>query len=97
MRRMEEYLAIAEQGGIESEVTTFVRDRMTPAKPFAPIEAPSFFTRVFRRMSFWHVKRQSRLSLYDLSPEQLVDIGLSRAEADQESRKALLSSWTRSL
>ena len=94
---MEEYLAATELGDSGQEHAVFVRDRMVAAKPFAPIEARSFLTRVLQRVTVWHAKRQSRLSLYDLSADQLADIGLSRAEADEESRKALLSSWTRSL
>ena len=97
MRRMEEYLPATEQSGGEPERARFVRDRMTPARPLAPTEAKGVLARVLQRISFWYVRRQSRLSLYDLSPEQLADIGLSRAEAHEETRKALLSSWTRSL
>ena len=97
MRRMDEYLAATAQSGGEPERAMFVRDRLTPARPFAPTEAKGVFARALQRLSFWYVKRQSRLSLYDLSPEQLADIGLSRAEAYEETRKALLSSWTRSL
>lgn len=75
----------------------FVRDDMTPARTFVPTEPQSILARMLQRLMFWHVKRQSRLSLYDLSPQQLADIGLSRIEADEEARKARLSRWTRSL
>lgn len=97
MRRMEEYLAVAEQESVESTPARFVRDQMTPARLFVPTETPSVLARVLQRLAFWYVKRQSRLSLYDLSPEQLADIGLSRTEAYEETRKAFTLSWTRFL
>ncbi len=97
MRKMEEYLASTDQSSGDSYRVMSVRDRMTPARPFAPEEASGFLARMLRRVTYWHAKRQSRLSLYDLSTEQLADIGLSRAEAYEETSKAILSRWTRSL
>ncbi|MGV1915736.1 DUF1127 domain-containing protein [Rhizobium sp. 22-785-1] len=97
MRKMEEYLASTDQSSGDSHRVMSVRDRMTPARPFAPEEASGFLARMLRRVTYWHAKRQSRLSLYDLSTEQLADIGLSRAEAYEETSKAILSRWTRSL
>lgn len=96
MRRMDEYLAVAEQGGIKPEAAVFVRDEMAPTRTFVPTEAQGILARMLLRLTAWYVKRQSRLKLYDLSPQQLADIGLSRMEADEEARKARLSRWTRS-
>ncbi len=97
MRRMEEYLAVAEQESVELTPVRFVRDQMTPARLFVPTETQSVLARVLQRLAIWYVKRQSRLSLNDLSPEQLADIGLSRTEAYEETRKAFTLSWTRFL
>ncbi len=93
---MEEYLASTDQSSGDSHRVMSVRDRMTPARPFAPEEASGFLARMLQRVTYWHAK-PSRLSLYDLSTEQLADIGLSRAEAYEETSKAILSRWTRSL
>ncbi len=89
MRRMEEYLAVAEQESVEPTPARFVRDQMTPARLFMPTETQSVLARVLQRLAFWYVKRQSRLSLYDLSPEQLADIGLSRTEAYRRDQKGV--------
>ncbi|OWV86633.1 hypothetical protein ATY81_09530 [Rhizobium sp. R72] len=43
---------------------------------------------VWRRLSSWHQKRESRKALLDLTDDELLDIGVTRADARKEASKS---------
>jgi len=52
---------------------------------------PNFLALVqsaWRRLSLWHQKRASRRALRDLTDDELLDIGVTRAEARKEAGKS---------
>ncbi|XUM49606.1 DUF1127 domain-containing protein [Rhizobium sp. YTU87027] len=43
---------------------------------------------VWRQLSSWHQKRESRKTLRDLTDSELLDIGVTRADARKEASKS---------
>lgn len=100
MRKLNEYLVTIDTiDPDEYERERVFRDagEMVDAQPF-PVATPrTLMGRIISPVKIWFAKRQSRLSLRDLSPSQLRDIGLSRCDAASELKKAsILSSVKRS-
>lgn len=90
MRKMDEYLV---------KLDTIYPDGYSRETLFRSsgdmLEAPSavprgnFLVRMFRAIGFWQQRRRSRLVLRELDDDLLRDIGLTRVQADCESRKPL--------
>ncbi|NTJ42226.1 DUF1127 domain-containing protein [Agrobacterium larrymoorei] len=101
MRKLNEYLVTIDTIHPDNDERDHVfRDScdMLDARPFPRLPARTMPGKIFCAISVWCSKRQSRLSLRDLSPEQLRDIGISRGQTDEELDKSrLLSRLTRSL
>jgi uncharacterized protein YjiS (DUF1127 family) len=54
-------------------------------------DVPSTWTLLhsaWRRLSLWHQKRESRRALLDLTDDELLDIGVTRASARKEASKS---------
>ncbi len=49
---------------------------------------PGMLRSVWRSVLCWHQKRESRRALRDMTDTELLDIGLSRAQARQEASKS---------
>lgn len=101
MRKLDEYLVTIDtmypDGYAREHVFRDAGD-MVEAQPFPEVTHRTALGRLFSPLVRWFRKRESRLSLRDLSPDQLRDIGLSRREALEELDKArTLSRITRSL
>ncbi|MFK0382278.1 DUF1127 domain-containing protein [Agrobacterium sp. NPDC090273] len=96
MRKMDQYLSTMDTiypDGYERErVFRDAGDMVAPA-PFPARIARTFIGRVIVRTSQWFMKRSGRLALRELSDEQLLDIGLTREEAQREASKADLLNW----
>ncbi len=63
--------------------------RLSPAATFAPVpaEAPSLWARIVARIDLWATRAQERDALAALSERELIDMGLTREDADEEAAK----------
>ncbi|MDQ0558444.1 uncharacterized protein YjiS (DUF1127 family) [Rhizobium mesoamericanum] len=43
---------------------------------------------LWQRLSLWHEKRQSRRTLLNLTDDELLDVGITRADARKEASKS---------
>ncbi len=101
MRKLNEYLVTIDTiypDGYERERVFRDAGDMVEAQPFPAVKPRTLMGRIISPFATWFRKRRSRLSLRELTPEQLHDIGLSRCETTAELEKAyLLSALRRSL
>ncbi|MBR0555316.1 DUF1127 domain-containing protein [Ciceribacter sp. L1K23] len=94
MRRYDEYLITIDTIYPDSYVreSQFLAsgDLLAPA----PMPAPrSGILGLVDRWRNWNARRAGRLSLRDMSDEQLRDIGVSRLEAMSEAGRSRLLTW----
>lgn len=69
------------------------RDSGDMLDPTVATVAHGFFGRLIEAIGSWQSKRAGRLALREMSPEQLLDIGITRSQAMEEAAKSSFPSW----
>lgn len=91
MRKMNQYLQTIDTMYPDSYTREYVfRDDgdMVDPTPLTVAAPAHVFGRFIATVKAWHMKRAGRLALRELTDEQLLDIGVTRSQARQESAKS---------
>jgi uncharacterized protein YjiS (DUF1127 family) len=91
MRKMNQYLQTIDTMYPDSYTREYVfrddGDMVDPA-PLTVAAPNHVFGRFIAVVKTWHMKRAGRLALRELTDAQLLDIGVTRSQARQESAKS---------
>lgn len=91
MRKMDQYLTTIDTMYPDSYTREYVfRDDgdMVDPVPLTITAQNHAFGRFVAAIRTWHIKRAGRLALRELTDEQLLDIGISRSQARNETAKS---------